>query len=205
MFKSLTRCSSSLALSFLAFSVFFSSPISAQVIEVDSVVFGPGTLTRDTVQGLDFLDLEDTFGRSFQDVSSQLGSGGEFEGFRYATVDEIDSLVSNYNSPATPPGTPRLTALLDVATNLFGSDFSTGLSADLGPFGGIQIVSISEGANPPNATPTIEAAVDRVSNTTGSFLVTPSSAVPEPNSVSLCAVLFMGMLARRKKQPVLSC
>ena len=190
MFNSLTRCSSSLALSFLAFSVFFSSPISAQVIEVDSVVFGPGTLTRDTVQGLDFLDLGDTFGRSLQDVSSQLGSGGEFEGFRYATVAEIDSLVSNYNSPATPPGTPRLTALLDVATNLFGSDFSTGLSADLGPFGGIQIVSISEGANPPNATPTIEAAVDRVSNTTGSFLVTPSSAVPEPNSVSLCAVLF---------------
>ena len=201
MFKSLTRCSSSLALSFLAFSVFFSSPISAQVIEVDSVVFGPGTLTRDTVQGLDFLDLGDTFGRSFQDVSSQLGSGGEFEGFRYATFDEIESLVSNYNSPATPPGTPRLTALLDVATNLFGSDFSTGLSADLGPLGDIQIVSIIENTSP-SASQSIEVAVDRVSPTTGSFLVTSSSAVPEPNSVSLCAVLFMGVLARRKKQPV---
>ena len=202
MFNSLTRCSSSLALSFLALCVLFSSPISAQVIEIDSDIFGPGTLTRDTVQGLDFLDLEDTLGRSFQDVSSQLGSGGEFEGFRYATFDEIESLVSNYNSPATPPGTPRLTALLDVATNLFGSDFSTGLSADLGPDGGIQIVSIIENANSLNANQTIEAAVDRVSNTTGSFLVTSSSAVPEPNSVSLCAVLFMGVLARRKKQPV---
>ena len=201
MFKSLTRCSSSLALSFLALSFLFSSPISAQVIEIDSDIFGPGTLTRDTVQGLDFLDLEDTLGRSFQDVSSQLGSGGEFEGFRYATFDEIESLVSNYNSPATPPGTPRLTALLDVATNLFGSDFSTGLSADLGPDGGIQIVSIIENTSP-RASQTIEAAVDRVSNTTGSFLVTSSSAVPEPNSVSLCAVLFMGVLARRKKQPV---
>ena len=201
MFNSLTRCPSSFALSFLAFSVLFSSPISAQVIEVDSVVFGPGTLTRDTVQGLDFLDLDDTRGRSFQDVSSQLGSGGEFDGFRYATFDEIASLVSNYNSPATPPETPRLTALLDVATNLFGSDFSTGLSADLGPDGGIQIVSIIENTSP-RASQTIEAAVDRVSNTTGSFLVTSSSAVPEPNSVSLCAVLFMGVLARRKKQPV---
>ena len=201
MFKSLTRCSSSLALSFLALSFLFSSPISAQVIEIDSDIFGPGTLTRDTVQGLDFLDLEDTLGRSFQDVSSQLGSGGEFEGFRYATVDEIDSLVSNYNSPATPPGTPRLTALLDVATNLFGSDFSTGLSADLGPLGDIQIVSIIENTSP-SASQSIEVAVDRVSPTTGSFLVTSSSAVPEPNSVSLCAVLFMGVLARRKKQPV---
>lgn len=201
MFKSLTRCSSSLALSFLALCVLFSSPISAQVIEIDSDIFGPGTLTRDTVQGLDFLDLEDTLGRSFQDVSSQLGSGGEFEGFRYATFDEIESLVSNYNSPATPPGTPRLTALLDVATNLFGSDFSTGLSADLGPDGGIQIVSIIENTSP-SANQTIEVAVDRVSPTTGSFLVTSSSAVPEPNSVSLCAVLFMGVLARRKKQPV---
>ncbi len=201
MFKSLTRCSSSLALSFLALCVLFSSPISAQVIEIDSDIFGPGTLTRDTVQGLDFLDLEDTLGRSFQDVSSQLGSGGEFEGFRYATFDEIESLVSNYNSPATPPGTPRLTALLDVATNLFGSDFSTGLSADLGPLGDIQIVSIIENTSP-SASQSIEVAVDRVSPTTGSFLVTSSSAVPEPNSVSLCAVLFMGVLARRKKQPV---
>ena len=201
MFNSLTRCSSSLALSFLALCVLFSSPISAQVIEIDSDIFGPGTLTRDTVQGLDFLDLEDTLGRSFQDVSSQLGSGGEFEGFRYATFDEIESLVSNYNSPATPPGTPRLTALLDVATNLFGSDFSTGLSADLGPDGGIQIVSIIENTSP-SVNQTIEVAVDRVSPTTGSFLVTSSSAVPEPNSVSLCAVLFMGVLARRKKQPV---
>ena len=201
MFKSLTRCSSSLALSFLALSFLFSSPISAQVIEIDSDIFGPGTLTRDTVQGLDFLDLEDTLGRSFQDVSSQLGSGGEFEGFRYATFDEIESLVSNYNSPATPPGTPRLTALLDVATNLFGSDFSTGLSADLGPLGDIQIVSIIENTSP-SASQSIEVAVDRVSPTTGSFLVTSSSAVPEPNSVSLCAVLFMGVLARRKKQPV---
>ena len=201
MFKSLTRCSSSLALSFLALSFLFSSPISAQVIEIDSDIFGPGTLTRDTVQGLDFLDLEDTLGRSFQDVSSQLGSGGEFEGFRYATFDEIESLVSNYNSPATPPGTPRLTTLLDVATNLFGSDFSTGLSADLGPLGDIQIVSIIENTSP-RANQTIEFAVDRVSPTTGSFLVTSSSAVPEPNSVSLCAVLFMGVLARRKKQPV---
>ena len=205
MSRSLTRCSSSLALSVLALSVLFSSPTSAQIFEVDSAVFGQGALTRDTAQGLDFLDLGGTVGRSFQDVSSQLGSDGEFAGFRYATAAEIMNLVDNYNSSATPSGTPRLTALLDVSFNLVGLDFSPGFSADIGPGGGIQLVSITEGflANNVNRPPDVglgaEFAIDQVSNTAGSFLVTSSSPVPEPNSVSLCAVLFMGMLARRKK------
>lgn len=205
MFRSLACCSSSLALSVLALSVLFSSPTSAQVFEVDSAVFGQGALTRDTAQGLDFLDLEGTFGRSFQDVSSQLGSDGEFAGFRYATAAEIINLVGNYNSPATPSGTPRLTALLDVSFNLVGLDFSPGFSADIGPGGGIQLVSITEGfiTTDVSAPPTVrlgeEFAIDEVSNTGGSFLVTSSSPVPEPSSVSLCVVLFMGMLARRKK------
>ena len=203
MFRSLTRCSSSLALSVLALSVLFSSATSAQVFEVDSAVFGQGALTRDTAQGLDFLDLRQTFQRSFQDVSSGLDS--EFAGFRYATAAEIMNLVDNYNSSATPSGTPRLTALLDVSFNLVGLDFSPGFSADIGPGGGIQLVSITEGfittdvSAPPTVRLGVEFAINEVSNTAGSFLVTSSSPVPEPSSVSLCAVLFMGMLARRKK------
>ena len=203
LFRSLTRCSSSLALSVLALSVLFSSATSAQVFEVDSAVFGQGALTRDTAQGLDFLDLRQTFQRSFQDVSSGLDS--EFAGFRYATAAEIFNLVDNYNSSATPSGTPRLTALLDVSFTQVGLDFSPGLSADIGPGGGIQLVSITEGfittdvSAPPTVRLGVEFAINEVSNTAGSFLVTSSSPVPEPSSVSLCAVLFMGMLARRKK------
>lgn len=203
LFRSLTRCSSSLALSVLALSVLFSSATSAQVFEVDSAVFGQGALTRDTAQGLDFLDLRQTFQRSFQDVSSGLDS--EFAGFRYATAAEIMNLVDNYNSSATPSGTPRLTALLDVSFTQVGLDFSPGFSADIGPGGGIQLVSITEGfittdvSAPPTVRLGVEFAINEVSNTAGSFLVTSSSPVPEPSSVSLCAVLFMGMLARRKK------
>ena len=203
MFRSLACCSSSLALSVLALSVLFSSPTSAQVFEVDSAVFGQGALTRDTAQGLDFLDLRQTFQRSFQDVSSGLDS--EFAGFRYATAAEIMNLVDNYNSSATPSGTPRLTALLDVSFTQVGLDFSPGFSADIGPGGGIQLVSITEGfittdvSAPPTVRLGVEFAINEVSNTAGSFLVTSSSPVPEPSSVSLCAVLFMGMLARRKK------
>ena len=203
LFRSLTRCSSSLALSVLALSVLFSSATSAQVFEVDSAVFGQGALTRDTAQGLDFLDLRQTFQRSFQDVSSGLDS--EFAGFRYATAAEIFNLVDNYNSSATPSGTPRLTALLVVSFTQVGLDFSPGFSADIGPGGGIQLVSITEGfittdvSAPPTVRLGVEFAINEVSNTAGSFLVTSSSPVPEPSSVSLCAVLFMGMLARRKK------
>ena len=205
MFRSLTRCSSSLALSVLALSVLFSSATSAQVFEVDSAVFGQGALTRDTAQGLDFLDLRQTFQRSFQDVSSGLDS--EFAGFRYATAAEIMNLVDNYNSSATPSGTPRLTALLDVSFTQVGLDFSPGFSADIGPGGGIQLVSITEGfittdvSAPPTVRLGVEFAINEVSNTAGSFLVTSSSPVPEPSSVSLCAVLFMGCLLYTSPSP----
>ena len=54
--------------------------------------YGPGTITRDTVGGLDWLDLPLTTNRSVDDITAQLGVGGEFEGFRYATTAEITAL-----------------------------------------------------------------------------------------------------------------
>ncbi len=41
---------------------------------------------------LEWLDLTETAGRSYNDVSGQLGSGGEFDGWRYATRDDVTDL-----------------------------------------------------------------------------------------------------------------
>ena len=40
--------------------------------------------TTDTTSGLDWLDLTETVGYSYNYISTQLGSGGEFEGWQYA-------------------------------------------------------------------------------------------------------------------------
>lgn len=65
---------------------FISYDASATVMSADDIGgFGIGALTRDTDQGLDFLDVTFSMNRSFNDVSGHFGVGGNFEGFRYAT------------------------------------------------------------------------------------------------------------------------
>lgn len=103
-----------------------SCPIaSAQVIEVDSE-FGVGTATRDVAQNLDFPDLTQSTGRSFDDVSSQFGVGGDFEGWRYATMQEVVDLILNWGfSPSITTPASDLAALFLVGDA--GGDQLSGL------------------------------------------------------------------------------
>jgi len=70
----------------------------AELISQDSA-FGVDTITLDTDTNLQWLDVDLTANRSFDDVAAQLGPGGEFEGFRHATVDEIMTLWVNAGIP----------------------------------------------------------------------------------------------------------
>ena len=58
----------------------FASPaptLADPLFSVDSS-FGSGSITRDPNTGLDWLDVTFTQSRSFSDVSSKFGVGGEF-------------------------------------------------------------------------------------------------------------------------------
>ncbi len=70
--------------------------VEAAVIEADDSVFGVGSLTHDQEQDLFFLDVNLSLGRSYMEMISSFGVGGEFEGYRYATGDEVDTLVNNF-------------------------------------------------------------------------------------------------------------
>jgi hypothetical protein len=52
-----------------------------------------GTYLTDTASGLDWLKLTETTDRSYADISSQFGVGGEFAGWQYATGDQFESLL----------------------------------------------------------------------------------------------------------------
>ena len=67
-----------------------------------------GSFTRDTATGLDWLDLTETRDRSHVDISQSLLPGGEFEGWRFASVNEAQTLWMNFGIPS---GT---TASIDV-------------------------------------------------------------------------------------------
>ena len=74
----------------------------ADIQSIDSP-FGPNTITRDTVTGLDWLDLTVTRGLSYEQVTAQMGPGGTYEGWRYATVAELDQLIANFGYVAVEP------------------------------------------------------------------------------------------------------
>ncbi len=104
----------------------FSSNVFADLSSHDHPVFGAGTLTRDSDQGLEFLDPNLTLGRSYMDISGQFGSGLEFEGFRYATNDEVLALI-NDGVGFTPPA-----ALGQNSVGTSGIDWLSGLVGLLG-------------------------------------------------------------------------
>lgn len=70
-------------------------PARAVFISLDHSVFGLDSITLDTDSGLQWLDVNLSTNRSFNDVSSQFGSGGDFAGFRYAVQDEMFTLFGN--------------------------------------------------------------------------------------------------------------
>ena len=55
-----------------------------------------GHYTTDTNTGLDWLDVTISVNQSYNYVSSQFGSGGEYEGWRYATGFEFNQMVSSW-------------------------------------------------------------------------------------------------------------
>jgi len=82
----------------------------ADLVEIDLYTAGDGLVTRDTSSGLDWLDLGLTTGRSYNEVLAEFGSGGDFEGWRYATVLEWDAMevklgISGYGGGYPTEGT----------------------------------------------------------------------------------------------------
>ena len=54
-----------------------------------------GTVTFDSSTGLEWLDLTETAGLSYNYVKTQLASGGLFEGWAYASLAQVDGLFDS--------------------------------------------------------------------------------------------------------------
>jgi len=80
---------SALTIGLLVGSMVFASSVSAAFIDNDSY-------TTDTESSLDWLDVTQSLGMSFNTVNSQFGTGDQFEGWRYATAADFTGLISHY-------------------------------------------------------------------------------------------------------------
>ncbi len=197
----------------LVFSLNISSAQAAFISQDSS--FGTDTITYDTDTGLEWLDLTESTGLSVNQVQAELGAGGLYEGFSYATRSDVETLF--FTSAGITPGFqgPGEVAVWDLA-NLLGITepfffVSFGhylldipsLNAGLGslepllPFGD---AAASRATVDDNGLP-----LDQAELTVGSFLFRSSTPVavpvPEPGSALL---LLSGLAAfaygRRRKR-----
>jgi hypothetical protein len=70
------------------------------LVSEDHLVFGTGAITFDTVSGLRWLDLTHTLHASYNQTEAQLGTGGTFDGFRFASRTEFEQLLNSQGIPA---------------------------------------------------------------------------------------------------------
>jgi hypothetical protein len=88
--------------------------VQATHISVTDAVFGDDSVTKDTDTGLEWLDLTISTNRSWDDLvgldgSSEFIFGGDFEGWRYATLAEVQTLLANHGFPYINPNFNEIT------------------------------------------------------------------------------------------------
>jgi len=183
--------------------VLFSAVPSQAVPLVDQ-----GNNTFDPNTGLQWLDVTLSGNRSYIDVSAQLGLGGDFQGYRYATAAEVSTLYTNagitnpYDGPLTGES-PRYAALISL---LGGSLQVSGILADTSPFAFFQrgaVLALYPNFNFMQAATDCCSFSQSSSNPAfGSFLVTDAVATPLPAALPLFATGLgvMGLLGWRRKR-----
>ena len=83
-------------LGMLLLSLTMIQPANAAFISRDWSNLNDSAITFDTITGIEWLDLSETVGLTFTDVLAQTGVGGEYYGWRYANLSEVETLFTNF-------------------------------------------------------------------------------------------------------------
>ena len=185
-------------------------------------------ITRDTSTGLEWLDLDVSVGRTFDDLTGVDGTnefdpGGDFDGFRYATYEELTGAINGpqldslYKSLDISPfdfssigGYPFARALITIV-GCFGSSGTYGYSNGilLADDGVTEAVASMEaftnggfdwGCSETFGPPLLFEPNDAFPLQTGNWLVRGVTAIPLPAPLvlMLSALSILGCRARRR-------
>ena len=82
---------------FIFSALLFLLPLSAnaEIIAGDWKVEGDGLAVVDLDEGKEWLKLNQTSGMTMEQISSMMGAGGQFEGWRFPDDSEIITMINN--------------------------------------------------------------------------------------------------------------
>ncbi len=176
-----------------------------------------GYYTTDAISGLHWLDVTASTDRTYDDVSSQFGVGGDFAGWRYASGAELDTLLTNAGLTPVFPGcangtvfcstvneVPTLESLFDMlGPTVPPSEGGPAIYANLSdPASGSEIwSSLIDRQSSYINTWSNQFETDFSDQLIGNFLVAETlSTVPVPATVWLLGSALAGLGWMRRKQ-----
>ncbi|ARN75050.1 hypothetical protein BST96_13565 [Oceanicoccus sagamiensis] len=92
----------------------------AALLSQDDSVWGVGSLTLDQTTGLQWLDLNLSTNFSFNAMVAEQSEGGLYEGFRYATSSEVETLFVHAGIPEVNASSAANTASAQALISLMG-------------------------------------------------------------------------------------
>lgn len=106
----------------------------------DATIIDNGDITTDTNTGLAWLDINLTkLKLSYNAMTLQFGTGGTFEGYRYATITELDQFLTDFGfvGPFTgiDPADNAVSQTFLALVGTTGASTALGLTADAGGLG----------------------------------------------------------------------
>jgi len=202
----------------LALVLVLSTNVSAEIISVDWQTTGDNLITYDTTSGLNWLDLTETNNLSYEYVSEQFGSGDQFDGFRYATPEEVINLWANFGIDLSSGATWQLEGYIDLSVPDASYILGDTMNEYDSTYYGAQGITFSDDAFVGLASPVLGAYISTQDNLTqyitvdniarrdihyssiqtGSYLV---SIVPVPSAIWLFSAGLISLMgfAKRKK------
>ena len=110
--------------------------LSLATASSQATIIDHGSYFSDTNSGLDWLDVTASVNRSYNDVFSHLGLGGDFVGWRFASSTEFNALLANWTGISTNTTGRTITTgtspSVDGLVILFGSTLDSKLLSTTG-------------------------------------------------------------------------
>ena len=205
-----------LKLTLAASTLVLSTSVNAALISTDWQNVGDNFITQDTDSGLEWLDLTETVGMSYDQVTAQMATGGSLAGWSYATSSQISGFFDSAGGSGDYTGSSEANnGVVESVSTFWGysralTKFSKFLFAEVDtarPDANHRYGQISDGVNNTNWETEDYMVIMRASwpDTSGesftSSALVRTSVVPVPAAVWLFGSGLIGLIgiARRKK------